>query len=75
MLSLCPHGMPVAAMAWSYSIPQLYLNLQLYKINVNSTVVERKATNIRKRSGVLLTDKVLDEFEMTHGSKARRYTE
>jgi len=24
-------------MAWSYSIPHLYLNLQLYKINVNST--------------------------------------
>ena len=47
------------------------INLQLCKINVNSTVVERNAAMIRKRSGVLLTDKVLDEFEMTHASKAR----
>jgi hypothetical protein len=39
------------------------------------TVVERNAANIRKRSGVLLTDKVLDEFEMTHGGKAGHYTE
>jgi hypothetical protein len=67
--------MPVAVMAWSYSIPQLYLNLQLCKTNVNSTVVERNAANIRKRSGVLLTDKVLDEFEVTHSNKARHYTE
>jgi hypothetical protein len=67
--------MPAAAMAWSYSIPQLYLNLQLYKINVNCTVVERNAANTRKRSCVLLTDKVLDEPEMKHGSKARHYTE
>jgi hypothetical protein len=49
VLSLCPNGMPVAAIAWSYNIPQLYLNLQLYKINVNSTVVERNAANVRKR--------------------------
>jgi hypothetical protein len=67
--------MPAAAMAWGYIIPQLYVNLQLYKINVNSTAVERNAANIRERSCVLLTDKLLDEFEMTHGSKARHYAE
>ena len=58
MLSLCPNGVPVAAMALSYSIPELHLNLQLYKITVNSTVVERNAANMMESSGVLLTDKV-----------------
>jgi hypothetical protein len=52
-----------------------YLNLQPYKINVNSTIVERNAANMRKRSAFLLNDKVLDEFEVTHGSKVRHYTE
>jgi hypothetical protein len=56
-------------MARSYSIRQLYLSLQQYKINVNSTVVERNAANMSNRSGVLLTDRVLAEFEMTNGLK------
>jgi hypothetical protein len=75
MLSLCPNGVPVAAMARTYSFRQLYLSLRQYKINVNSTVVERNAANMSNRTGVLLADRVFAELEMTNGSKAPRYTE